>query len=83
MLKRILKHRVFVTCFATALVFLSLTAMTVPTSSAFPPSSVETEYYTDRTLSEQCGFRSISCDGSFYRTGCLTSYTITHTTPCP
>lgn len=81
--KKVLKHRVFVTCFGTAVVFLSLTAMSVPTSSALPPASSETEYYTNSSFTEQCGYRYIFCNGQQVRSGCVTSFKIVYTEPCP
>ena len=81
--RRILKHRVLVTCFATAMVFFSMTVLLVPTSSALPPSSSETEYYTDGTFSTQCGFRYIFCNGQQMRGGCVTTFKTVYTEPCP
>ena len=80
---RVLKHRVFVTCFATAMVFFSMTAMSVPTSSALPGASSETDYFTDGTFTNQCGIKIITCHGQMFRSGCITNFKIVTTEECP
>lgn len=80
---RVLKHRVFVICFATAMVFFLMTAMLVPTSSALPSAATFTDYYTDNTFSTQCGTRVVTCHGQMFRSGCITNFKIVITEECP
>lgn len=80
---RVLKHHVFVTCSVTAMVFFLMTAMLVPTSSALPGASSETDYFTDSTFTNQCGIKIINCHGQVFRSGCVTNFKIITTEECP
>ena len=90
----VFKHRILVTCFATVMLFLSMTAMSVPHSSAIHgatalPAAVApvnvglyTTYFTDATHSTECGYRIVYCNGQIYRTGCVTPFYEQETIEC-
>lgn len=80
---RILRNRILVTCFATAMVFFSMTALSVPTSKTLANSVItETYYYTDNTYTVQCGYRYVGCHGQQAGGGCITVWKIVYTEPC-
>jgi hypothetical protein len=90
----VLKHRILVTCFATVMLFLSMTAMSVPHSSAIhgataPPAAVApvgprlwVYYFTDATHSTECGYKIVYCNGQVYQTGCVTQFEEHETFQC-
>jgi hypothetical protein len=92
---RIFKRRIFATCFALAIALLWMSVMSTPRSNALPVnaavtvaaalpgSSVEIEYYTNATYTVQCGYKYISCNGQTFRSGCITSFKISYSEPCP
>jgi len=81
---RILRNRILVTCFATALVFFSMTALPAPISStvAAGTSIITVYYYTDSTYTVQCGFYCKNCQGRVISNGCVTPYKETTIEPC-
>lgn len=81
---RILKTRILITCFATAMVFFSMTALSVPTSKAVPAIAmiVETYYYTDSTYTVQCGYKYKNCQGQIRAWGCVNVWKVEYTEPC-
>jgi hypothetical protein len=80
---RILRNRILVTCFATAMVFFSMTAFSVPTSRSLAANSIITTfYYTDSTYAVQCGAYCRNCQGQILSNGCVTPYKVTTIEPC-
>lgn len=81
--RRILRNRILVTCFATAMVFFAMTALSVPTSKTHANDVItETYYYTDNTYNVQCGYRYVGCHGQQAGGGCITVWKIVYTEPC-
>ena len=81
--RRILKNRILVTCFATAMVFFSMTALSVPTSSSRAATTIITTfYYTDSTYTVICGSYCRNCQGQIRSSGCVTPYKETTIEPC-
>ena len=82
-LQNVLKNRAVVTLLAIVMVWVSFTFLLVPKAHGCPLNDVEHEYYTDASLTEQCGYRIIYCNcGGSYSWGCRTPYFITTSTPC-
>lgn len=81
---RVLKNRILVTCFATAMVFFSMTVFSVPTPNTVAANTVITETYdyTDKTYTVQCGYKYVGCRGQVAQTGCVTVWKIVYTEPC-
>lgn len=81
---RFLRNRILVTCFATAVVFFSMTAFSVPTPNTVAANTVitETYYYTDNTYTVQCGYKYVGCRGQVAQTGCVTVWKLVYTEPC-
>jgi hypothetical protein len=49
----------------------------VTTLTALPDHEVYTEFYTDATYSDMCGYRWVTC-GGIIRSGCQTVYSVTY-----
>lgn len=86
----ILKIRILVICFVTAMFFFSMTAFSVPTSKFLAGDGVvkaynriaETYYFTDNTYTVQCGSRFENCRGQVTIYGTVTSYELTIIREC-
>lgn len=80
---KFLRNRILVTCFATVMVFFSITAFPVPSSSSRAADYIiTTVYYTDATYTVQCGFYCRNCQGRIISNGCYTPYKETTYEPC-
>lgn len=65
------------------LVLFALLLVGVTSMMAAPDHDIEYTYYTDSSLTVECGGKIISCGGGVYRWGCQTAwYTIYHWPPC-
>jgi hypothetical protein len=61
-----------------ALVAIAATA----TVYALPANEVEVIYYSDASMTDEVGYRYTACQGGVYRSGRLTRYAVSFSTPC-
>ena len=81
-MKNFLKNRVLLSFLAVVIGWGSLTVMLAPQANACPPNEVETTFYTDASMTVECGYRIISCNCHVYSEGCHTAYSTTDSYPC-
>lgn len=72
---RLLKHR-FLLSISLVLMMLALSLATVqpPKAGACPSSTIEYTYYTDASMTTECGWRIITCYCGGGSGGCRTPY---------
>lgn len=81
--RRILKNRILVTGFAVAMVFFSMSALAIPTSSSRAADYIITTfYYTDSTYTVVCGSYCRNCQGQIRSSGVYSHYQETTYEPC-
>lgn len=56
------------------LVVFSLALVQPPKSGACPSQQIEYTYYTDASMTVECGWKIITCSCGSYRGGCSTAY---------
>ena len=83
-LRKYVKVRMLLTLLGLALLFFSLTAAPSSKLKARASGGDETHitYYTDATLTTQCGYTVILCQGWRAHQGCTTSYFTESYFPC-
>lgn len=77
------KNRALLTLLAIVMVWGAFTFMLVPEAKACPAYDIEFTYYTDASLTVECGAKYMVCScGPVYTYGCVTPYMVRETYPC-
>jgi hypothetical protein len=82
--KSLLKSRIVVALLAVTMVFIFFASSATPKASAVQQCFwyQRTVYYTDASLTTQCGVTVWFCDGETGHGGCWTAYTKTEECEC-
>jgi hypothetical protein len=81
--RNVLKYRALLTLLAIVMVWGSLTFMLVPDANACSPTTTEITYYTNASLTVECGYKIIACHcGGTFSSGCVTAFRTTDVTSC-
>jgi hypothetical protein len=81
--RNVLKNRALLTILAIVMVWGSLTFMLAPEAYACSPNTVETTYYTNASMTVECGYRILFCNcGGTFSSGCVTSFKTVDSSSC-